>query len=411
MSAVPFLMPKLAMAMNEGTVTAWHVASGDAITKGQEIATVETEKVAYEVEAPQDGFIRIVASEGEVVPVETPIAIIAASVEALEGGAEDAVAAPEAAQVVSPDAEVLEFPTQQVETPKRRIKITPLAKRIARNAGFDYSDVKGTGPGGRIKRVDVEQALAAREAPQTVASVPSSTTGQTLAASPMRKAIADRMRKSLQSTAQLSANWEADVSDLLAFRKRLVGREDTLGVRVSMNAVLAKIVTQAALDVPIVNSQWDGDNIRLNETVNLAFAVAVPDSHGLGSTLMVPVIHDVEKLSLVEIQRKMTELAEKARAGQLGAADQSGSTLTFSSTAGLAPPGCVNTPILNAPNAALVGVSTTIDRPVVKDGEVVVRTMMPISLTFDHSLVDGEPVARFASALHARLEEPALLTC
>lgn len=406
MSATPFLMPKLAMAMNEGSVTQWHVATGDAITKGQEIATVETEKVAYEVEAPQDGFIRLVAAEGEVVPVETTIALIAETAEALETATAPEADSPEEATAAetAPDTSV----PDPAGAGGQRIKITPLAKRIARDAGFDYSDVAGSGPGGRIKRVDIDEAL---KAPRPVAAVASTggDTSRVIAASAMRRAIAGRMKASLQNSAQLSANWEADITDLLAFRKTLVAQEDKLGQRISMNAILAKIIAQAARDVPIVNAQWDGDDIRVHETVNLAFAVAAPNQGGMDSTLLVPVIRNVERLGLAEIQSEMTALAAKAREGKLTATDQAGSTLTFSSTAGMAPPGCVNTPILNAPNAALVGVSTAIERPVVKDGEIVVRTMMPISLTFDHSLVDGEPVARFAKALHDRLETPALI--
>ncbi|MBO9453419.1 2-oxo acid dehydrogenase subunit E2 [Tropicibacter sp. R16_0] len=409
MSTVPFLMPKLAMAMNEGTVTQWHVATGDRIAKGQEIATVETEKVAYEVEAPQDGFIRIIADEGAVVPVETPIAFIGQSEADLEGN--QAKVDP-TGSVTETEPDIV-MPVPQVDalaanSDVGRIKITPLAKRIAKDAGFDYVGVKGSGPGGRIKRIDIETALAARvSAPQVPPSADVPTT--LIPVSDSRRFIAERMRSSLRETAQLSANWESDITDLLAFRKSLVSKEELLGARISMNAVLAKIVAQAALDVPIVNAQWDGDNIRLNKTVNLAFAVAVPNESGLDSRLLVPVIRDLESKGLAQIQTELDEAIEKARAGQLTAAEMSGSTITFSSTAGLAPPGCTNTPILNGSNATLVGVSTAIERPVVKDGQIVPRTMMPISLTFDHALVDGEPVARFAHALHERLENPALL--
>ena len=225
----------------------------------------------------------------------------------------------------------------------------------------------------------------------------------------MRKAIADRMLGGLQSSAQLSSNWESDITELLSMRERLVARADQLGTRVSMNALIIKAIATAIKQVPIANSCREGDEVVIYETVNMGMAIAVPGKTEYDSGLMVGVIRDVGRMGLVEIDLEMKALVERVRSGKATAQDLSGSTITLSSTAGIAPPGHNGTPILNAPNSSLISPSTAIQRPVVHNGEVVVRTMMPVALTFDHCAYDGEPAARFAKALHESLENPELM--
>jgi pyruvate/2-oxoglutarate dehydrogenase complex dihydrolipoamide acyltransferase (E2) component len=225
----------------------------------------------------------------------------------------------------------------------------------------------------------------------------------------MRKTIASRMVQSLQEAAQLSSSWESDITDLMAMRKSFIAREEQLGTRVSFNAFLIKAMVYAIRQVPIANSCMVDDEIVIYDNVNMGMAISVPGSTEYDSGLMVAVLHNVERMGVVEIDREMKALIGRARSGEATAGDLSGSTITLSSTAGIAPPGLKTTPVLNLPNAALLGPSTPVERPVVHDGEVAVRTMLPLSFTFDHRMLDGEPAARCMRALHECLEHPELM--
>jgi pyruvate/2-oxoglutarate dehydrogenase complex dihydrolipoamide acyltransferase (E2) component len=217
------------------------------------------------------------------------------------------------------------------------------------------------------------------------------------------------MMQSLQESAQLSSGWESDVTDLLAMRGKLVAREAALGTRVSVNALLARAMVYAIRQVPIANACIENGEIVIYNNINLGIAVAMPGTTQYDSTLVVAVLRNIESMGLAEIDTEMKELVKRVRSGSASAEDLSGSTITLSSTAGIAPPGMTTTPVLNLPNIALVGPSTPLEKPVFRDGEIVPRTMMPMSFTFDHRAIDGEPAARFMAALHDALENPELL--
>jgi pyruvate/2-oxoglutarate dehydrogenase complex dihydrolipoamide acyltransferase (E2) component len=277
---------------------------------------------------------------------------------------------------------------------------------MAAAAGLELALLVGTGPGGRIVKRDI---LAAQ---QSAATAPAAVGDQVLARLPlqgMRKTIATRMTQSLRETAQLSSSWESDIDDLMALRQSFVEREEQLGTRVSFNAFLIKAVVYAIRRVPIANSCLVDDEIVIYDNVNMGIAVSIPGSTAYDSGLMVVVLHNVDRMGVVEIDREMKALIDRVRSGNATAEDLSGSTFTLSSTAGIAPPGLKTTPVLNQPNTALLGPSTPVQRPVVKDGEVLVRTLLPLSFTFDHRILDGEPAARWMSALHECLENPGLM--
>jgi pyruvate/2-oxoglutarate dehydrogenase complex dihydrolipoamide acyltransferase (E2) component len=407
--AIDYVMPKLAMAMNEGTINEWLVAEGDYVEKGQVLANVETEKVAYEVESPHAGYLHIVVPAGDTVDCEVLVAQFAETEEELaqlQSGAQQAEpAAPATLQKPAPATPVASMesaPTGQ------RIKASPLARKLAAQAGLDLASIGGTGPGGRI----VKRDILAAQAGAVATPGPAGGGDRVLAKVPlqgMRKTIAGRMVQSLQETAQLSSGWESDITDLLAARARLVAREEQLGTRISVNAFIIKALVYAVRQVPIANSCLEGDEIVIYDNVNLGIAISVPGSTAYDSALRVGVLHRVEHMGLVEIDTSMKALIQRVRNGEASVEDLSGSTITLSSTAGIAPPGMTTTPLLNLPNAALLGPSTPIERPVVYQGEVTVRTMLPLSFTFDHRLLDGEPAARCMNALHEALENPELL--
>ena len=418
--AKDYVMPKLAMAMNEGTVAQWMAAEGDLLRPGDTVMAVETEKVTYEVESPHEGYLHIVVPEGETVPVETLVGRFADSEEELkslqqqvqtEDSAKPTKAAPSAELTeAAPSAPVAAVAgTAEIRGKNGRVIASPLARKLATDYGVNLATLKGSGPGGRIVKRDI---LEARERG----------TGrmETIAAGPMREkaripfggaraTIAERMIGSLHTAAQVSSGWESDITDLLRMRGNFIAREKQLGTKVSMNAFIVRAIVAAVRQVPICNAALLGDEIVIYDNVNLGIAIAMPGQSEWGSSLMVPVLKNVDAMGVVDIDKEMKALIEQARNGELSSDQMSDATITLSSTAGIAPPGLTTCPVLNMPNAVIVGPSTAIERPVIRAGEVVVRTMMPMSMTFDHRVLDGEPAALFMKHLHDCLEKPELM--
>lgn len=405
-----FLMPKLAMAMNEGTVNAWLAEEGAWVEKGALIAEIETEKVAYEIQSPHEGFLHITVPAGETVPVEVAIARFAsdkAGYESLAGGKAPAAAS---TQALVPESGVsVERPPVQSGG---RIKASPLARKMAADRGLDLAVIDGTGPGGRIVKRDIVAAeqLGEKAVPATKTIAPQGSLEPIrIPFKGVRATIARRMVESLNTSAQLSSFWEVELDQLLALRQQFLEREEQLGTRVSINALLIKAIACAATRVPIANAQIDGDEIVIHRSVNVGIATALPGVTEYDSVLMVPVLKNVQALGVVEIDKAMKSLIARARNNELHPDELSGSTITLSTTAGLSPPGLRSTPVLNLPNTTLIGPSTPQQKPVCRNGEIVVRTMMPISMTFDHRVMDGEPAARFGSVLHEAIEHPGLM--
>ncbi len=417
-----YVMPKLAMAMNEGTINAWLVSDGAFVEKGQPIITVETEKVSYDLESPFTGYLKILVAEGETVPVEVTIARVSETGEGSDSRKSMEQRSNGAGETTPPGP-----PAADEQTPAAgdRLLVTPVVKKLAREHGVDLTTIAGSGPGGRIVKRDILDAVErgpvkpVQAAPLLSDNPPGllhPAGGQEmreLARIPIkgktRATIAARMVQSLHSTAQLSSSWESDITALLAVRDTLTSRADQLGTRVSVNALLIKALVCAIRQVPLANSALSGDEIILFENINVGIAVALPGITEFDSTLIVPVLKNADRLGVVEIDKGMKLLIERARKGALQPEDMTGSTITFSSTAGLAPPGLKSTPILNSPNTMVIGPSTPIDKPVVINGDIVVRTILPMSITFDHRIIDGEPAARFGKALHDCLEHPELM--
>ncbi len=411
--AKDYVMPKLAMGMNEGTVNEWLFKEGEYIAEGDPIAVVETEKVSYDVESPVSGYLHIIVAAGETVPVEVTIAQLAESEEECAALNTSVAAASSPAQPAANTAQVVQQ-TEAATSPSisgGRIKASPLAKKMAKDAQLDLSRVSGTGPGGRIVKRDVLQALEQGVAtqPAPAASGPRVEKLRIPMKGTVRATIARRMVDSLQTTAQLSSAWESDITKLIKARKRFVAMEDQLGTRVSMNAFLIKAMVCALKRVPVANASIVGDDIVVYESINVGIAIALPGETEYDSKLMVPVLKHVESMGVVEIDKGVKALIEKAQNGQLTAEDMCDSTVSFSSTAGLSPPGMHSTPVLNLPNALLIGPATPQEKPVAHKGKIKIRTMLPVSLTFDHRVLDGSPIARLAKHMHDCLENPELM--
>ncbi|MBW1750912.1 MAG: 2-oxo acid dehydrogenase subunit E2, partial [Deltaproteobacteria bacterium] len=323
--AVEFQMPKLAMAMQQGTVMEWKANEGDSIEKGQAVLVIETEKVSYDCEAPANGLLHILVQPDTTVDVYTSIALIAESEDEL-AQLQQAGASPVApAQPVKAPEEAPVADTATGASGGKKVKISPLAKKMARQNNLDITRITGTGPGGRIGKKDVLKAIEAAAAPATPVPAAPDWSGDvvdgkrvkaTVPVRGMRKAIGEHMIRSLAVSAQLSSMAEVDMTEMIKLRKSLLTKEDEIGVRISYTDLLILAMVKAVQHVPMVNSTIIGDEIKIWEDINVSIAVALEKGE-YESGLIVPVLKNCEKKSLVEISRGVKDLGRRARSGEL----------------------------------------------------------------------------------------------
>ncbi|PAK32822.1 dihydrolipoamide acetyltransferase family protein [Bacillus safensis] len=370
--AVEVVMPKLGMSMKEGTVSVWNKEIGETVNKGESIASINSEKIEMEIESPAEGTILdIKVSEGEGVPPGTVICYIGEGNEQVEEKKEK------------------DLPPKQK---KERKKISPVARKIAQSANLDIHTLVGTGPDGRITKADVLRALPDEKEKQQ-------NEPKHQPVSMMRKTIASRMMESLQTSAQLTITMKADVTKLTALQSEL---NETAAARhnmkLTMTDFVAKAVVLSLLEHPAMNSQYQNDRVETFEYVHLGIAAAL--DHGLA----VPVIRHAEKLSLIELAKSIKSYGKKAREGRLLHDEIEGSTFTITN---LGAYGVEHfTPILNPPEAGILGVGKADHMPVYHGNELCKGTILPLSLTFDHRVLDGAPASQFLSTVKAYLENP-----
>lgn len=397
-------MPKFGLTMHEGTLQRYFKAAGEAVKAGEPIYEVETEKVLYEVEAPGSGVLALwIHPEGDTVECGGLVALIATPgedaaalaaqhgasgaaaqprPEEAEGGAPDG-SPPSASQVVAPAA------------PDGRRLASPVARKLASELGVDLARVTGTGPGGRVTREDVERAAQggastpsalplAGAAAAGAAAAPASTKPRvrTLPMRGIRKTIAARMQQSLRETAQLTISTEADVSAAVELRGRLTREFDF-----TYTDLLIHAAARALIRHPRMNARLVDEAISENAEVNVGMAVALDEG------LIVPVVRAADRKSLREIALLTTELAARARAGKLTLDEVSGGTFTITNLGGFGVD--VFTPILNLGEVGILGVGRIIEKPAIYRGEIAKRSMLALSLTFDHRIIDGAPAAAF----------------
>ena len=432
--AVKIVMPKLGMAMTEGVVVKWLKEDGASVRKEEPIATVMSKKITYQVVASSDGILRHAAQIKETRPVGAAIAYILASGEELPAEAAapspPVVAAPQAAApapapvaakeekpfvLASPaarrlalekgielmevkgtgpggritEADVLRFTEERAKAPE--ILASPMAKKLAREHGIDLAQVKGMGAGGRITEKDVLAFVETRQALSPTR--PPGAPPQVIPFIGMRQAVAQRMTESLQTMAQVTLLTEADVTEMVRMRERLKQRFD-----LTYTDIIVKAVATALKEHPLLNAALVGEEIQLLSEIHIGVAVALEDG------LIVPVVRDADKKSLQDIAQETKRLAEGARAGSLTVDEVTGSTFTITNLGMYEVDGF--TPIVNPPEAAILGVGRIADRALVIQGGIHVRTTTTLSLAFDHRLVDGAPAAHFLAKLTSLLENP-----
>jgi len=390
-------MPKLGLTMQKGAVGKWFKKEGEKVEKGELLFEVETEKITKKIEAPASGVLRkIIVPEKGVVPVSALIGFIGGPDEPLPEIAPPVLEAPGAVPEKVP--EVKEVAKPVVEIPKE-IKISPIARKLAEEQGIDVTKIQGTGPGGRIVKEDVLRAVEeAKVAPPPVVV-------ERVKVKPMsiiRKVVAERLSKSHLTAVHVTITTEVDMTETVKLRTSILQEiEKAAGVRVSYTDIIVKAVTKALKEYPIMNSTLEGDKIKISEDIHMGFAVALEEG------LIVPVIRDADKKSLIEIALAAKELSEKAREGTISIDEAMGSTFTVTNLGMFGAE--IFTPIINPPETAILGVGRIVEKPAVKDGQIVVRSMMLLSLSFDHRVVDGAPAAQFLQRVKQILENPYLL--
>ena len=394
-------MPRLSDTMTEGTVAKWHKKVGDAISEGDLLAEIETDKATMEFESFQEGvLLHIGVEESATAPVDCILAILGEKGEdvkaLIEADAKPVVEEvkeqkPATAPVMEAKVEApVPTPTLATKSTDGRIKASPLAKRLAEEKGVDITKIAGSGDGGRVVKRDIDNYQA-----PAASSVAYEERYTEEPVSQMRKVIARRLAESKFTAPHFYLSISIDMDNAIAARKAINALPDT---KVSFNDIIVKASAMALREHPTVNSSWRGDVIRRNQHVNVGVAVAVEDG------LLVPVVRYTDTKSLSEISAEVKGFAQGAKDKKLQPADWEGSTFTISN---LGMFGIEEfTAIINTPDACILAVGGIQQVPVVKDGQVVPGNIMKLSLSCDHRVVDGASGAAFLNTLKTYLENP-----
>ena len=373
-------VPVLPESVEDATIATWHKKPGDSIRRDENLVDLETDKVVLEVPAPVDGkVVELKAEEGDTVNSDDLIAIIE------EGAVEEEVAA-EAAPVKES-----ETPAAAEEAPDGP-KLSPSARRVAAEEGVDKSQVEGTGRGGRVTKPDVVNFLKGGGSRQE----------ERVKMTRLRSRIAERMKEAQNTAAILTTFQEVDLKAVMDLRRK--HQEEFTrkhGIKLGLMSFFVKACTDALRKFPVVNASIEGDEIVYHNFQDIGIAVSTERG------LMVPIIRNVENLGLAEIEMAIGDFAVKAREGTISLEELQGGT--FSITNGGVFGSLMSTPLLNPPQSAILGMHTIKERPIVVDGEIAVRPMMYLAMSYDHRIIDGKDSVQFLVSVKNALEDPARL--
>ena len=398
-------LPQLGWTMKEGTIAQWLKKEGERVEKGEPLFIVETEKITNEIESPGTGVLRkILVPEGCTVPVHEALAVLAeAEEEILELDKMIADAKEVIETQKAPAAPRIERPAPSRSLkPKRRVKISPLAKKLAKRHNIDVTAIVGTGPGGRITKKDVTAAIETRTAPVEQ---------ETVLLTGARKVMAERLSYSARTYAPVWNAWEVDVTDLVEIRRKLRPQWEKAGLRISVTAFIVRAVVETLKETPILNATLQDENIILHRNYNIGVAMAVKGESFWRDNLFVGVIHNPDKKSLVEIAARLIELREKANQKTLTLDDISGTTFTISNFGATwtLRGGILATSLINPPESAILGVGSITEKPVVRKGKITIRSIMNLMLTVDHRIVFPTNITTFSQRITELLENPVTL--
>ncbi|WP_454716206.1 pyruvate dehydrogenase complex dihydrolipoamide acetyltransferase [Caulobacter segnis] len=428
--SIDILMPALSPTMEEGTLAKWHVKVGDTVKAGDVIAEIETDKATMEVEAVDEGVIEAILVDAgtENVKVNALIAKLAGEGESpapapKAEAPKAAVAAPAPATAAPAAAPAAPAPAAPVAADGSRVFASPLARRLASAAGLDLKGIKGTGPHGRVVKTDVEAAKSGAPAAKA-ASAAAPAAAAPAAAAPrqvqslehqgipagsydlipldgMRKTIARRMTESFRDVPHFPLQIDLEIDALLAARAKINSLLEKQGVKVSVNDIVIKAAAVALKQVPEANASYTPEGIAMHHNADIAVAVAVEGG------LITPIIRKAETKGLAQISAEMKDLAQRAKDKKLKPEEFQGGTFSISNLGMFGIKSFAS--IINEPQGAIMSVGAGEQRPVVKNGEIKVATVMTVTLTCDHRVVDGSVGAKFLAAFKPLIEEPLTL--
>ncbi len=433
--ATEVLMPKMGLTMTEGTIEEWKFKEGDTVKKGDILFSVATDKLTNDVECDTDGvLLKILLPEGETGPCKSVIAYIGEAGEAVPGGAPVAAAPAAAASAVAAPAAKPNHGAYVLATPR--------AKKLAKDKGYDLHDIPGTGPNGVVVARDVESFVAGPKTSPMAAKLAAElgvdvskldVQGRVMKAdvlaaagvgapaaaeaaacescesndlppvkvNPLRRSIAANMSASWTTSPRVTYTRPVDASAMKELRSRLKDTLKEQGIKLTFNHILMKVAAQTLMEFPDVNASFADNMLTRHRHANVGLAVAKGDG------LIVPNVKSCDTKSLAQIAKETEALIEATRSGKLSMEDMTGGTFTISS---LGPYGITSfSPIINQPELAILGVCDMVDTPVVRNGEIVIRPMMNLSLTADHRVIDGVMAAKFLKRMAELLENPYLL--
>jgi pyruvate dehydrogenase E2 component (dihydrolipoamide acetyltransferase) len=422
-------IPKLGMTMEKGTIAEWVAKDGDQVSEGQVVLVLDTEKVSHEVEAPGAGILAVFGKEGIEYPCGAIVGIIAETPEEYESVTKNPI------KYIGGQEGTTEQPASQPETiappqstpaapaPAGRVMISPVARQLAKTQQIDIAALSGSGPEGRIIKRDVEQAIQTKQqkpaalpvvpspAPVSVSVAPGveicagKRVKSTIPLTGMRKKISDNLHLSSTATARVSGMFEFDVTELVKLREHYASKAETLGCKIAYTDLFVYMIAKAIKRVPIINSSIVGQEIKIWDDINIGLAVSIMRGED-ESGLVVPVIRNADQMTITQICKARTELSAHARTGTLSMNQMTGGTFTYSNTGSLGGYWTVQAPLVNYPEAAILSTSAIIQKPVFKNGEIVVRPILPVSISFDHRIMDAAPPAKFIGAIAEMIEDP-----
>lgn len=435
-SVYQVVMPRLGLTMREGKILDWLKKDGDLVSKGEPLFTIENEKASLEIESPASGILQILVPVDVVVPILTPVANLSGS--EVKGGHHQGDGKPNPVKKIdepikqsepvsestpnpssspllaSPKARALAKKAgidlqgkmgsgmrgmlvcndvnSMIESTKLHVRATPLARRKAAEAGVDLSGIIGSGPRGMIRQEDITSMVSAYS--QISSEIPA----QPLSA--LRSIIASRLGQSWQERPQVTLTTEADATLFVKARQQINKELEGRNIKVSINSLLVKIVAQSLVDFPYMNVSLIPEGLYQHPQINIGFAVDTP------AGLMVPVVQAADKKSYLQIQTDVDDLVMRTLDEKNHSNDLTGGTFTITNLGQFEIDAF--TPIINPPECAILGVGRLLEKPVVVAGQISVRTMVALSLSFDHRLVDGAPAARFLQRIKQYIEQPFL---
>ncbi len=405
-------VPTLGESVTEATVGAWLKKPGEAVAVDEPIASLETDKVAVDVPSPVAGVLsQHLVAEGDTVNVGAVIAVVDEGATGGKTAVAQAAAAPAAPAASAPTPAAAPAPAED----SGAVTLSPAVRRLVLEHGLDPSRVKGTGRDGRLTKDDVLAAVAAGTAkagavPAAPATAPASVAASGAPAraeervkmTRLRQTVAKRLKSAQETAALLTTFNDVDMSAVIDARNRYKDLfEKKHGVRLGFMGFFTKAVCMALKDIPAVNAQIEGDEIVYHDYADVSVAVSAPNG------LVVPVIRNADAMSVAEIEKTIADFGKRAKDGALTMEDMKGGTFTISNGGVFG--SLMSTPIINPPQSAVLGLHPIEDRPVVRDGQVVVRPMMYLALSYDHRLIDGREAVTFLVAVKNAIEDPTRL--